>query len=110
MKSGGQDPKELYDMACSLMEAAKAMKEMSYAMGYEEDSDLEKMSEEADEEREEDYENGDEPFVDHAKMGEKTYGERKVEEEEAEDAEEKMSKKLPIGKRALIISLKKKFG
>lgn len=104
MKSGGQDPKELYDLACSLMEAASAMKEMSYAMGYDEESDLDKISQEADEQREEAYEDGDEAFVDHAKMGQKTYGERKVEEDE-----EKKFDKMPLGKKALIISLKRKF-
>lgn len=115
LKSGGQDPKEVYDMACSLMAAAEGLKEMAYAMGYDEESDMEKVSDEKQEENEDAYEKGDSHFVDQPTEGLKTYGDRIEEESEAEDAsedseeEEDDNMKMPIGKRAILISLKKKL-
>lgn len=103
LKSGGQDPKELYEMACGLVQAGESLKEVAYAMGYDEESDMEKISDDKQEENEEAYENDDSHFVDQPTEGYKTRGEREEEEEDEEDDK-------PVGRKAIMISLKRKFG
>lgn len=108
LKSGGQDPKELYDMACKLMEAAEALKMTAEAMGYDEESDLEKMSDEDQAENEREYEKDNTHFVDQPTEGFKTYGERSEEESQAEsDSDSEEEDERPIGKKAILISLKR---
>ncbi len=112
LKSGGQDPKELYDMACKLMEVGEALKMTAEAMGYDEESDLEKMSDEDQAENEREYEKDNTHFVDQPTEGFKTYGERSEEESSSEsesdsDSEEEDSEERPIGKKAILISLKR---
>jgi len=109
LKSGGQDPKEIYDMACGLMQAGESLKEVAYAMGYDEDSDMEKISDEQQEENEESYEKDDSHFVDQPTEGLKTYGEREEEKAEVEADEEDKDEK-PLGRKAILISLKRKLG
>ena len=111
LKSGGSDPKELYEMACGLMEAGESLKQVAYAMGYDEESDMGKISDEKQEENEEAYEEGDTPFVDQPTEGYKTYGDRKEEEAESdEDSDSEDEEQKPIGRKAILISLRKKFG
>jgi hypothetical protein len=113
MKQNGQDPKELYEMACKLMEVGEALKSTAEALGYDEESDMEKISDEDQMENEDEYEKDNTHFVDQPTEGLKTYGERLEDdsgeqESQAEsnsDSEEEDGK--PIGKKAILISLKR---